>query len=140
MLGRISFGNLYSSTFNQAQQGQKAQQEQQKQDLINRNYSEIYSHELAHKSAGGSLAGSIVIEKNSEGIPVGGHVAIKMPKLDPQNPQKTIDDANIVIRAALAPSDPSNQDYKVANQARNIKAQAQGMLKGNHGKKLNIMA
>ena len=63
-----------------------------------------------------------------------------MPKLDPQNPQKTIDDANIVIRAALAPSDPSDQDYKVANQARNIKAQAQGMLNGNSGKKLNVMA
>ncbi len=97
---------------------------QQRQALINKNYNEIYSHELAHKTAGGSFAGSIVIEKNSEGIPVGGHVAIKMPVLDRNNPQKTIDHADTVIRSAMAPSDPSGQDYKVAAQARAIKNEA----------------
>ena len=97
---------------------------QQRHALINKNYNEIYSHELAHKTAGGSFAGSIVIEKNSEGIPVGGHVAIKMPVLDRNNPQKTIDHADTVIRSAMAPSDPSGQDYKVAAQARAIKNEA----------------
>ena len=140
MLGKVNFGSLYSAAVNQAQQNQQSQQNQQKQDLIRRNYNEIYSHEMAHKTAGGPLAGSIVIEKNDEGIPVSGHVAIKMPSIDPENPQKAIDDANIVIMAALAPSAPSDQDYKVAAQARNIKSQAQGMLKGDKGKKLNLMA
>ena len=96
---------------------QKEQRQAQKDALIKKNYDEIYAHELAHKSAGGSLAGSIVIEKNADGIPVGGHVNIKMPSLDPNNPQKTIDEANTVIRSAMAPVDPSSQDLKVKAQA-----------------------
>lgn len=113
---------------------------QQRQALINKNYNEIYNHELAHKRAGGSFAGDIVIEKNSEGIPVGGHVAIAMPTLDKTNPQKTIDHANIVINSAMAPADPSAQDYKVANKARDIKQQAISFKNNNPnlGKKLDI--
>lgn len=94
------------------------------QQAIRERYNEIYAHELAHKNAGGSLAGPIVIEKDSNGIPIGGHVSIAMPKLDPNNPEKTIEQANTVIKAAMAPSDPSGQDYKVAAQAENIKTQA----------------
>lgn len=100
----------------------------EQQALAKRNYSEIYSHELAHKQAAGSLAGSIVIEKNAEGIPVGGHVDIKMPALNPENPEETIKHADKVIKAAMAPSDPSGQDFKVAAKARAIKNQAQGLL------------
>ena len=98
---------------------------QQKQALIHKNYADIYAHELAHKNAGGSLTGPIVIEKNAEGIPIGGHVSIKMPSLNPKNPQRTIDNANTVINSAMAPSDPSSQDYKVAAQAKSIKAEAE---------------
>lgn len=94
------------------------------QQAIRQRYREIYSHEMAHKTAAGSLAGPIVIEKDSKGIPVGGHVSIKMPVLDKNNPEKTIEQANTVIKAAMAPSDPSGQDYKVAAQAEGIKAQA----------------
>ncbi len=131
MIRNVRFGNLYSNLLQQ-------NNNQQKQELINRNYNEIYAHEQAHKSAGGALAGAIVIEKNSDGIPVGGHVAIKMPVLNPNNPQKTIDEANIVIRSAMAPGDPSPQDYKVAAKAREIKAQAQSMLT-TRGRRLNLM-
>ena len=114
------------------------QKEQQRQALINKNYSEIYAHEAAHKAAGGSLAGAIVVEKNSDGIPVAGHVDIKMPALDKNNPDKTIQDANTVIRSAMAPSDPSDQDYKVATQASSIKMQAQAVKNENQGKKLDL--
>ena len=107
---------------------------------MKKNYREIYAHESAHKSAGGSLAGSIVIEKNSDGIPVGGHVNIKMPALNPENPQKTIDDANTVIRSAMAPSDPSGQDYKVASKAQSLKMQAQAIKDKNVGNKLDYSA
>lgn len=100
---------------------------QQKQDLIRKNYNEIYAHELAHKRAGGKLAGNIVIEKNAEGIPVGGHVSIKMPSIDPNNPQEAIRDADTVIKSALAPSDPSPQDYKVASEAKAIKTKAENI-------------
>jgi hypothetical protein len=115
---------------------------QQRQALINKNYNEIYNHELAHQRAGGSFAGGIVIERNAEGIPVGGHVAIQMPTLDKNNPQKTIDHANTVITSAMAPSDPSGQDYKVADQARAIKQQAITFKNNNPhlGNKLDIQA
>lgn len=97
---------------------------QQKQNLIRKNYREIYAHELAHKNAGGSLAGGIVIEKNSDGIPIGGHVSIKMPVLNKKNPEETIRQADIVITSAMAPNNPSSQDYKVAEQAKTIKDKA----------------
>ena len=69
-----------------------------------------------------------------------GHVDIKMPTLNPKNPEKTINDANTVIRSALAPSNPSNQDYKVASQAESIKMQAKAIQNENVGKKLDIKA
>lgn len=98
-----------------------------KNQLIKQNYDKIYAHELAHKKAGGSLAGSIVIEKNAEGIPISGHVSIKMPKLNLDNPNETIDQANTVIKSAMAPTDPSKQDFKVATQAKSIKAKAESI-------------
>jgi len=110
-----------------------------KQELITRNYNHIYAHEMAHKMAGGSFAGAISIEKNADGIPVSGHVPIKMPTLNKNNPQQTIDHANTVIRAALAPGDPSAQDYKVAQQAEQIKMQALAFKASHQGKKLDTI-
>ena len=119
---------------------QKEQRQAQRDALIKKNYDEIYAHELAHKRVGGALAGSIVIEKNADGIPVGGHVDIKMPALDKNNPQKTIDDANTVISSAMAPFDPSAQDFRVKAQAENIKMQAQAIKDKNVGQKLDYNA
>ena len=109
----------------------------QKQNVIRSQYNKIYAHELAHKRAGGALAGGIVIENNAQGIPVAGHVSIQMPKLNEENPEQTITDAKTVINSALAPSDPSEQDLKVAGEARNILNQAQ-RLKSKQ--KLNYLA
>lgn len=111
-----------------------------KQELINRNYNHIYAHEMAHKAAGGSFAGAISIERNADGIPVSGHVPIKMPVLNKANPQQTIDHANIVIRAALAPGDPSIQDYRVAAQAEQIKMRALAFKSSHQGNKLDFNA
>ena len=111
-----------------------------KQDVIQQNYNHIYAHEMAHKTAGGKYAGDITIERDANGIPFAGHVPIQMPTLDKNNPNKTINHANIVIGAAMAPSDPSDQDYKVANQARQIKLQAQALKNKNQGNKLDIRA
>lgn len=111
--------------------------QKQKDDLIKKNYNHIYAHELAHKIAGGSFAGAISIEKNADGIPVSGHVPIKMPTLDKNDPQKTIEHAKQVIRAALAPKDPSSQDYKVAADAASIKKRAENIKRKKH---LNYIA
>lgn len=88
-------------------------------------YNKIYAHEAQHKAKGGSLAGPIVIEKDSRGVAVAGHVDIKMPSIDKTNPDNTIKDAKTVISSALAPFDPSSQDLKVAGEAKTILAQAQ---------------
>lgn len=128
-----SFTNSFSTPLRERQK--------QRDDLIQRNYNHIYAHELAHKSAGGSFAGAISIEKNADGIPVSGHVPIQMPVLDKNNPQKTIDHANTVIKAAMAPSDPSSQDYRVASEAADIKSKAEALKTQNQkGKKLNVIA
>ncbi|MCD7878554.1 MAG: hypothetical protein LUG16_01315 [Candidatus Gastranaerophilales bacterium] len=118
---------------------------QQKQNIVNQRYNEIYAHEQAHKSAAGSLGGAIVIEKDSDGIPVGGHVDIKMPVLNKENPDETIEHADTVIKSAMAPDDPSTQDYKVASEARDIRSQAQNFKNNNQtnplvGQNLNCIA
>ncbi len=127
-----NFSNSFSTPLRERQK--------QRDDLIQRNYNHIYAHEMAHKMAGGSFAGAISIEKNADGIPVSGHVPIKMPVLDKTNPQKTIDHANTVIKAAMAPSDPSSQDYKVAAEAADIKKQAENLKSKKDGSKLNVIA
>lgn len=111
-----------------------------KQDVITKNYNHIYAHEMAHKAAGGVYAGAISIERNAQGIPVAGHVPIQMPVMNKANPQQTIDHADTVIRAALAPSDPSGQDYKVAAQAQSIKMQAKAYKAEHQGRKLDRIA
>ena len=110
-----------------------------KKNFINQRHDEIYAHEKAHKNAAGSLGGPIVIEKNSQGIPTGGHINIKMPVLDKENPDKTIKHADTVIKAAMAPGDPSEQDYKVAAEAKSIKNKAKNYQKQS-GQRLNILA
>ena len=127
MINSLSmFNNLYS---------------QKKQEFVKQRYDEIYAHELAHKTAAGVYGGPIVIEKDSNGIPVGGHVSIQMPTLDRKNPDKTIQHADTVIRSAMAPSDPSSQDYKVAAQAQAIRSQALAVKTDSRiGKKLDYQA
>lgn len=111
------------------------------QAMIKQRHDEIYAHELKHKQAAGSLGGAIVIEKDANGVPTGGHVDILMPTLNKKDPDKTIKHADTVIKAAMAPDDPSDQDYKVAAQAKAIKSEAEGYKSknGSAGQNLNIM-
>lgn len=137
IIGNGLYGNHVFGMQNKAEKSEKEAQQEEKQALINKNYNEIYTHELAHKTAGGRLAGAIVIERNADGIPFAGHVDIKMPSLNPANPKQTINDADTVIRSAMAPSDPSDQDYRVAAQAQMIKSQAQALQ---NKQRLNVLA
>ena len=105
-------------------------------------YNEVYQHELAHKQAAGGLGGNIVIEQDADGWVTGGHVNITVPGLDKENPEKTKELAEIVIKAALAPSDPSGQDYKVAADARAVLQAANEQIEQNKtvGSRLDISA
>ena len=119
-----------------------ANQNYQRQAMIKQRHDEIYAHELKHKNAAGSLGGAIVIEKDANGVPTGGHVDILMPTLNKKDPDKTIKHADIVIKSAMAPNDPSDQDYRVAAKARSIKAEAESYKSQNGaaGQKLNVVA
>lgn len=125
----------------QNQNAQKARQAQWQQAKQQR-YDEVYRHELAHKTAAGSLGGNIVIEQDSNGWAYGGHVDITIPGLDTENPEKTKEQALTVIKSAMAPSDPSGQDYKVAGEGRALLAAAEEQIEKNKtvGSKLDISA
>ncbi len=77
----------------------------------------IMNHEHAHQSAAGSLGGGIVIEKDSNGVAFAGHVPIQIPEVNAGNVDTSKKQNEQVKTAALAPSDPSGQDYMVAAQA-----------------------
>ena len=78
---------------------------------------EVRAHEQAHKSAGGAYTGSISYEyqqgPDGQNYAVGGHVDIDTSPIA-GDPSATITKMQQVIRAALAPADPSSADRAVA--------------------------
>ena len=93
---------------------------------LKRRDTEVRRHEQAHSSAAGSYAGapSYEYERGPDGrmYAVGGEVKIDTRPL--KDPEATIRKMDIVIRAALAPANPSAQDHAVAAQARQARQQA----------------
>lgn len=87
----------------------------------------VKAHEAAHKAAGGNLAGSASYSytqgPDGRSYITGGEVQIDMSP--GRTPQETITRMQQVIRAALAPADPSGQDRAVAAQAASQMARAQ---------------
>lgn len=79
----------------------------------------VKAHEAAHKSAGGTVTGpvSYTYTRGPDGrnYITGGEVPITISS--GKTPQETISRMQQVIRAALAPADPSSQDRAVAAQA-----------------------
>jgi len=87
---------------------------------------EVRAHEMAHQSAGGGFTGgaSFTYEKGPDGkmYAVGGEVPISMPSSN--DPKERKSQARQVITAALAPADPSPQDYSVAAKAKMVEIKA----------------
>jgi len=81
---------------------------------------EVRTHEQAHASAGGSLAGAanfnFVTGPDGKRYATSGEVSIDVSKVA-NDPEATIRKLEQVQRAALAPASPSSQDLKVAAQA-----------------------
>ena len=81
---------------------------------------EVRAHEQAHQAVGGQYAGaaSYTFERGPDGknYAVGGEVPIDTGKVA-NDPEATLDKAETIRRAALAPAEPSSQDRRVAAQA-----------------------
>ena len=88
------------------------------------------AHEAAHKAAGGSLAGSasFTYQRGPDGkmYAIGGEVPISFH--EGSTPQETIAIARQIKAAALAPANPSPQDYSVASTATMMELKAQQQL------------
>jgi hypothetical protein len=93
---------------------------------LKRRDTEVRRHEQAHSSVAGSYGGlpSFEFERGPDGqlYAVGGEVKIDTRPLN--DPEATIRKMDIVIRAALAPANPSAQDHAVAAQAKQARQQA----------------
>jgi len=89
---------------------------------------EVRAHEQAHKTAGGPVSGSVSFETitgpDGREYAVAGEVQIDASPVA-NNPEATIRKMDLVIRAALAPAEPSSQDRAVAAAAQQAKLQAQ---------------
>lgn len=107
----------------------KADEEKNKRevDQLRQDEERVKAHEAAHKAAGGQYAGSVSYSYRSgpdgKSYIVGGEVQIDVAP--ERTPQETISKMQVVIRAAMAPADPSGQDRAVAAQAASQMAEAQ---------------
>jgi hypothetical protein len=102
-----------------------AEEQQQLKELQQRDR-EVKAHELAHKAVGGRYVtgGSFTYETGPDGhrYAIGGEVTIDSSS--GSTPEETLRKAELIRRAALAPADPSPQDYRVASQANMMAAEA----------------
>lgn len=93
---------------------------------------EVRSHEQAHQTVGGQHAGAMKLDyttgPDGRRYAVSGEVPIDLSPV-PGDPEATRAKALQVRQAALAPSEPSNQDRAVAAQATQLALQAQVELR-----------
>ena len=88
----------------------------------------VRAHEHAHMAAGGGQVAGIARYDYQTGpdgrqYAVGGSVSVVMTSV-PGDPEATRRSANAAERAAMAPGGPSGQDFKVAADARRMRARA----------------
>lgn len=110
-----------------AEQAAQLRQEQQViGDLASRDR-EVRIHEQAHAAVGGAYAGAPTysFQRGPDGksYAVGGEVSIDASPVA-NDPAATLRKMEVVLRAALAPAEPSAQDLRVAGQAQAQASQA----------------
>jgi hypothetical protein len=105
---------------------QRHLQQQQITELTSRDQA-VRAHEQAHAAVGASYAGapSYTYRRGPDGkrYAVGGEVGIDVAVV-PNNPAATLRKMAVVLRAALAPAEPSAEDLRVAAQAQAQMVQA----------------
>jgi len=92
--------------------------------------SEVKAHESAHQAAGGGNTGpaSFSYQQGPDGkmYAIGGEVSISIK--GGSTPQEQIANARAIIAAAMAPANPSSQDFAVANSAKMMEMKAEQKL------------
>lgn len=105
---------------------EQRQQQLEIADLVQRDR-EVRTHEQAHAAVGGQYAGAPTysFKRGPDGqrYAVSGEVSIDTAPV-PNDPEATLRKMEIVLRAALAPIEPSPQDLRVAALAQAQAAQA----------------
>ena len=119
-----------STLFKSREEVVQAQEREQVKELA-RIDRDVRAHEAAHAAAGGSLAGSPSYDftRGPDGnlYATSGEVSIDTRPV-PNDPEATIQKAQTIIQAALAPANPSSQDIQVAAQAQGLLVEAQAEL------------
>lgn len=114
-----------------ARSTQQQRQEQLEIAKLSRRDREVRTHEQAHAAVGGQYAGppTYRFERGPDGqrYAVSGEVGIDTSPV-PNDPEATLRKMEIVLRAALAPVEPSAQDLRVAALAQAQAAQARAEL------------
>lgn len=110
-----------------SEQSLEQQTQQQVQSLKNRDR-EVRSHEQAHLTAAGTIAISgahfqYTTGPDGQRYATGGDVSIDTSAVA-NDPAATLRKAETIRRAAMAPAQPSGQDYSVASQAAAMAAKA----------------
>lgn len=114
---------------NSSQAGQQLTPDEQKQvQKLKDRDRQVRQHEQAHMAAGAGMitsGASFTYQKGPDGVnyAVGGEVGISTAP--GRTPDETIQRAQQIQSAALAPADPSGQDRAVAAKAAQMEQQAQ---------------
>ncbi len=123
-----------ASNTESTQPTEKAEAEsiQQKTQKLKQRDREVRNHEQAHLSAAGGLANggpsfTFVTGPDGKRYAVGGEVSISVSPVA-GDPLATMQKAEQIKRAALAPAQPSGQDQRVAAKAAAMQAKAQREL------------
>ncbi|MFK8066820.1 MAG: putative metalloprotease CJM1_0395 family protein [Gammaproteobacteria bacterium] len=118
-------GSNNSAVKNESNLDEKEKQQVQKLKERDR---EVRSHEQAHKSAAGGLAGAITYQyktgPDGKQYVTEGEVEIDTAPVR-DDPEATVRKAKQIQKAATAPAEPSAQDMQVAAQAFAMEQQAQ---------------
>ena len=116
---------------NNAQENSQEKAEQERVAALKRRDQEVRNHEAAHARTGGQYAGTpeFTYVKGPDNIlyAVEGEVPIDISEV-PNDPEATVAKMEQVVRAALAPANPSAQDQRVASKASVIASEARAEI------------
>ena len=109
-----------------------SEEERRQIEVLKSRDREVRAHEAAHQAAAGGYArggASYSYERGADGVnyAVGGEVSIDTATIA-NDPQATLQKAETIRAAALAPAQPSGQDISVAAQATRMMAQARAEM------------